>query len=111
MTPTKKALKSIEDVLTDQNVNYVLGKTWTTSSFYRETTEKVKLRREEGCLTVEMESASFFAVAGFRGLEFAQILYGGDDVSGEFWDKRNWANRKPIREDIFWLAVKAALNI
>ena len=111
LKPTKKALKSIEEVLTVKNIDYVLGKTWTTSSFYRETPDKVSLRREEGCLTVEMESAAFFAVAKFRGVEFAQILYGGDDVSGEFWDKRDWSNRKTIREEIFWLAVEAALNI
>ena len=111
LKPSKKALRSIEEVLTDKNIDYVLGKTWTTSSFYRETPDKVSLRREEGCLTVEMESAAFFAVAQFRGVEFAQILYGGDDVSGEFWDKRDWSNRKTIREEIFWLAVESVLNI
>ncbi len=111
LKPTKKALKSIEEALSNQNIDYVLGKTWTTSSFYRETPDKVKLRRKEGCLTVEMESAAFFAVAEFRGLEFAQILYGGDDVSGDFWDDRSWAKRRSIRENIFWLAVKAVLNI
>jgi len=110
LKPTRKALSILEETLTNQDIDYVMGKTWTTSSFYRETQKKVNLRRDEGCLTVEMESAAFFAVAEFRDLEFAQILYGGDDVSGEFWDKRNWAKRKSIRENIFWLAVKAALK-
>ena len=39
------------------------------------------MRRAEGCLTVEMEAAAFFAVAQFRGVTFAQLLYGGDDVA------------------------------
>ena len=38
-------------------------------------------RKREGCLTVEMEAAAFFAVAQFRRVQFGQILYGGDDLS------------------------------
>jgi len=34
---------------------------------------------------VMMEPAAFFAVAKFRGVPLAQLLYAGDDVSGEFW--------------------------
>jgi len=30
-----------------------------------------------------MEAAALFAVAQFRGVVLAQILYGGDDVSGD----------------------------
>ena len=74
---------------------YVQGKTWTTDGFYRETPAKVPLRRAEGCLTVEMEAAAFFAVAQFRGVQFGQMLYGGDDVSGAEWDHRDWIKRPP----------------
>jgi len=43
-----------------------LGKTWTTTdAIFRETPGKVQMRRAEGCLTVEMEAAAFFAVAQF----------------------------------------------
>ena len=55
--------------------DYLLGKTWTTDALYRETRAKVERRKREGCLTVEMEAAAFFAVAKFRGVEFGQILY------------------------------------
>jgi hypothetical protein len=34
-----------------------------------------------------MEAAAFFAVAEFRRVQLAQILYGGDDVGGEDWDR------------------------
>jgi hypothetical protein len=63
-------------------VPYLVGKMWRTDAAYRETAGKVALRKSEGCLTVEMEAASFFAVAQFRRVTFAQILCGGDDVSG-----------------------------
>lgn len=103
------AVAAIEQVLQARGVPYVKGKTWTTDGFYRETPDKVALRRAEGCLTVEMEAAAFFAVAQFRGVQFGQMLYGGDDVSGAEWDHRDWVKRPTIREQLFWLAVEAGL--
>jgi uridine phosphorylase len=83
----------------------------TTDGIYRETRAKVERRRREGCLTVEMEAAAFFAVAQFRGVRFAQLLYGGDDVSGEHWDSRQWDKQSSVREKLFWLAVEACLEL
>lgn len=50
----------------------------------------VALRRNEGCITVEMEAAAFFAVSQYYDIPLAQLLYAGDDVSGEVWDSGNW---------------------
>lgn len=52
---------------------------------YRETPEMIAQRRKEGCITVEMETAAFFAVSKYYGISLAQLLYTGDDVSGEQW--------------------------
>jgi uridine phosphorylase len=104
-----EGVAAIEKVLQAQQIAYVLGKTWTTDAVYRETPAKVRRRRAEGCLTVEMEAASFFAVARFRGVQFAQLLYGGDDVSGEIWDSRHWDSHTSVREKLFWLAAEACL--
>jgi uridine phosphorylase len=60
---------------------------------------------------VEMEAAAFFALAQFRGVTFAQMLYGGDDVSGTEWDSRQWTSRTSIREQVFWLAVEACMEL
>ena len=40
-----------------------------------------------------------------------QVLYGGDDLSGEAWDNRGWQSRKEVRESLFWLAVEACLEL
>jgi purine-nucleoside phosphorylase len=34
----------------------------------------VQLRKAEGCKTVEMEAAAFFAIAQFRKVAFGQLL-------------------------------------
>ncbi len=110
-SPSPEAVVAIERTLQAQKIEYLICKTWTTDAPYRETRELIQRRRAEGCLTVEMEAASFFAVALFRGVTFGQILYGGDDVSGAEWDHRDWQSRTAIRERLFWLAAEACLSL
>jgi uridine phosphorylase len=109
VSASPQAVTAIEKVLQSHKIKYRLAKTWTTDGPYRETLEKIQRRREEGCLTVEMEAAAFFAVAQFRGVPFGHILYGGDDISGEKWDDRDWHSQTSIRERLFWLAAEACL--
>ena len=110
--PSPAAVTAIEAVLNAHQIPYRRGKTWTTDAPYRETPAKVSLRRAEGCLTVEMEAAAFFAAAQFRNVTLGQILYGGDDVSGEAeWDARGWHQQFDVREQLFWLAAEACLKL
>jgi uridine phosphorylase len=104
-----QGVAALETVLKAHQVDYLLSKTWTTDAIYRETPAKVQLRKAEGCLTVEMEAAAFFAVAQFRGVQFAQLLYSGDDLGGSEWDDRNWVEHTSVREKLFWLAAEACL--
>lgn len=87
-------------------IPYTVGKTWTTDAIYRETSEMIELRRSEGCITVEMEAAAFFAVSKYYDIPLAQLLYAGDDVSGEKWDTRNWNNQKNVRSNMIFTAIK-----
>ena len=105
------AIEVIERELTKDDIKHIKAKTWTTDAFYRETKEKVLLRISEGCVTVEMEAAAFFAVAKFRNVVLGQILYGGDDLSGEEWDRRMWNNRMDIRENLVDLSIKICLEL
>ena len=108
---SKEGIKTIENVLKRHNIEYKKAKTWTTDGFYRETVDKIKLRKSEGCLTVEMEAAAFFAVAKHRNVQFAQLLYSGDSVGGEKWDSRGCWDRLAIREKLFYLAAEACINM
>lgn len=108
---SQKGVAAIKKVLKKYRLNYLIGKTWTTDGVYRETPAKVQMRKSEGCLTVEMESAAFFAVAKFRKVILAQLLYGGDDVSSSEWNTRQWESRTSVREKLFWLAAEACLTL
>jgi uridine phosphorylase len=105
------ALEVVEAVLKRHGLDYLRTKTWTTDAIYRETVAKSTAYREEGCLAVEMEAAAFFAVAKFRGVDFGQVLYGGDAVLQESWDGRAWTSRKEVRENLFWLAAEMAFEL
>lgn len=87
-------------------IPYITGKTWTTDAMYRETPEMIERRRNEGCITVEMETAAFFAVSKYYNIPLAQLLYAGDDVSVEKWDARNWDKQKSVRSNMIMTAVK-----
>ena len=60
---------------------------------------------------MEMEAAAVFAVAQSRGIKLGQILYGGDDLSGETWDGREWNDRTGIRERLAGLSMQICLEI
>ncbi len=107
--PEPKALKAIQKTLKKHRIPYVLGKTWTTDGLFRETSGKVVLRRKEGCLSVEMECAAFFAVGNYRKVQCGQILYSGDDLSGEEYNHRFWMRQTSICERSFGLQLRFVL--
>lgn len=59
----ERVVETIESILQDQGIEYLKVKTWTTDGPYRETPNKVKMRKDDGCLAVEMETAAFISVA------------------------------------------------
>lgn len=105
------ARRILQDVLDARGAAYVVGKTWTTDAPYRETPRKIAARRDEGCLVVDMEASALAAVAAFRGVRLAQVVYCGDDLAGESWDHRSWQRLTDLREDLFSLAATAALAL
>ncbi|MGA2410550.1 MAG: nucleoside phosphorylase [Candidatus Binataceae bacterium] len=110
VAPTRRALAAIEAELRANHHDFVRGKTWTTDAVYRETRARMNRRRAEGCVVVEMEAAAFFAVARFRRVECAELLYAGDSLAGRKWDHRGW-NRLAVRERVFHLAAEACLRL
>lgn len=59
---------------------YREGITWTTDALYRETADKVARRKKQGAICVEMECAGMQALCQFRGTEFFQYFYAGDNL-------------------------------
>jgi uridine phosphorylase len=105
-----RSVACVKSVLRERKVPYVVGKTWTTDAIYRETRGRASRRRDEGCIAVDMEAASLLAVARFREVQLAYLLYAGDSLAGEEWDNRSWQQHSG-REALFWLAAEVATRL
>lgn len=92
---------------------YVTGTTWTTDAFYRETPAKVAARKAMGAVCVEMECAAMQALCDFRGVEFFQYLYAGDNLDHPQWDPRSLSGHSRLsdKEKITLLAFELACRI
>lgn len=98
-------VEGIHKYLNSKGIKNRIGKTWTTDGLFRETPSKIRARKAEGAITVEMEAAALFAVAKFRKVKLGYILAAGDDVSGIEWDRRLSSMTLDFYEKFFWLSV------
>ncbi len=76
-------VQAVEKFMKTTGVPFTKGKTWTTDGVYRETKDKVEKRKKQGAIMVEMECSALAAVCRFRGVKFAQILWGADTLAFE----------------------------
>lgn len=105
------AVATLVDTLDAAGVAHLVGRTWTTDAFYRETRARVDRRVAEGAVLVEMEAAALLAVAQYRKVMLGQVLLAGDSLAGACWDDRGWTSAHAAREKLFWLAADAALAL
>jgi uridine phosphorylase len=87
---------------------HLTGTTWTTDAPYRETREEVTALQSEGVLTVDMETAAFFAVARSLQIPAASMLVVGDSLAGDSWQPV--ADFKPVQKSLL-VAYSAAIDL
>ncbi len=98
----------IKDYLIKNKYKFNESITWTTDSFYRETQSEIELRKGQGAVSVEMECASWAAVAKFRKYKFAQLLYFSDAVQQEGW---KWhPTKKELKHAVINLMIDCVSN-
>ena len=109
----RKYAEEFKRICNEQGYPTVEGTTWTTDVFYRETPKKAAARKKQGAICVEMECASMQAMCDFRGAEFFQYLYAGDNLDLDDWDQRslNGDVRLDDKEKIALLAFELAAAI
>jgi len=105
------AVTALGQALDEAGLPFLVGRTWTTDAPYRETRERTDRRVAEGCISVDMEASALLAVARFRGVRMANLLYAGDSLAGEDWEQRGWHLAMDVRERLFWVAVDAVLRL
>lgn len=81
----RRMTNKLAHLLKKADVPHLIGSTWTTDSFYRQTGEEVKRYQQEGVLTVEMEAAALFAIAHFYRVDLGAMFTISDAHSGQDW--------------------------
>ncbi len=109
----KKYTQLFKEVLEQFQYPYVEGITWTTDAFYRETRDKVNMRKEQGAICVEMECAGMQALSDFRKVDFFQFFYAGDNLDHSSWEPRSLSGdvRLDDKSKIVLLAFELGLKI
>lgn len=106
------SINTMTAVLEESGYSYILGKTWTTDAFYRETRRKVERRKEAGAICVEMECAAITAVTKFRNVKFAQFLYAADNLDAPKWEPRLLGQHKVSqKEQMLNIALKIGVTL
>ena len=109
----KKYKEEFKQILEEYGCNYTEGKAWTTDGIYRETREKIRRRKEQGCICVDMECSAVAALSDFRGKEVFHFFYAADNLDHEVWDKRSLSNSANLleKDKIALLAMELAIKM
>lgn len=99
----KELTDCLAKFLDEKGFDYIRSTTWTTDAFFRETPKAIKKRLSQGAVCVEMECATWCAVAKFRGYQFAQLLYFSDAVN-QNWD---W---KPDKKELKYAILNLMID-
>lgn len=105
-----EASRALAAALTKHKLNFTFAKVWTCDAIYRETPNRIARRRKEGAIAVEMECASFAAIANYRGLIFGQVLYMSDFILDNIWQLRIY-DKIALRTKLTLACVDACLSL
>lgn len=108
-----KNARKLAQLFDKKQYPYVLGKSWTTDALYMETANKVLARKNEGCISVEMESSGLQAICDFYGYELYTFFFGADLFEGECWSKSKLGGNieRDIQKATFDIALQIALYL
>lgn len=94
----------------ENDLEYTIGKCWTTDGIYRETSKRVKQVKEAGAICVDMECSAFAALAQFRNKSISQFFYAADNLDSEEWNPRSLANHENMDVKVKVVDIAIALS-
>ena len=108
----KDITKTITTTFDSLGIGYEVGTTWTFDSFFKESEERIKKRLSQGAKAVEMECATWCAVAKYLGVKFGQFLFFSDKVANDDWAKKgSKEDRINVKNQITLLCLEIAKNL
>ena len=101
------------ELLEKNNFKYIIGSTWTTDAFYRETVDKIKYFKSLNVKTVEMEGSAIAAVCKNLNIDYFTFYYAGDNLDSVEWDERSLSclSNFEKKKEVAILALELAIKI
>ena len=93
-----------------RHIPIVQGRVWTTDAMLRETVGQVQVRKNEGCIAVEMELAGVQSVCDFYNFELYNFLVTGDVLGENSYDNVNLSDANH-NLDKLQIALELAVSI
>lgn len=84
--PASELVDELDGRLSAAGFETPRGPTWTTSAMYRETIPEIHHYRDEGVVSLCMESSAVWAVCKYRGVNAATVHEIGDYLLVDEWD-------------------------
>ncbi len=106
--PSKALFSQLVKELRAEKQNFHIGRNWTTDAIFRETKAEIKHYQKQDVLTVEMETAAFYAVCHKRKVK-GIACYGVSDKLYEYKWETHFGQRPIYRalEVLFDASVRA----
>ncbi|MDE6401661.1 MAG: nucleoside phosphorylase [Clostridiales bacterium] len=104
-----KNCQFVNKALNDSGIDTLVGGTWTTDGFYRETRTRAEQVKAAGCIAVDMECSALQAAADFRGKQFYTFFITADSLAEEQWQPNDILDLKAT--DSTTVAVCAAIKL
>ncbi len=95
----------LKELMDDYGLTYVSGPVWSTDAMFRETKELVDRMKSLGCIGVEMECSTLYAMSEYHGMPIASILF-VDDTLGDEWN--TFQTSKVVNKDTLSKIVEIA---
>lgn len=84
--PNKTLLGKLTSALKSNKQNFHIGRNWTTDAIFRETKAEIKHYQKHNVLTVEMETAAFYAVCQKRKVRGVAAFGISDKLYNYKWE-------------------------
>ena len=103
-------LTNLQKALKANKQNFHIGRNWTTDAIFRETKAEIKHYQTKDVLTVEMETAAFYAVCQKRRVR-GVACFGISDKLYEYKWETHFGERSVHRTlEVLFDAAKTALK-
>lgn len=104
-----KNSRRVENALNSSGVATLVGGTWTTDGFYRETRTRAEQMKANGCVAVDMECSALQAVCDYRGKNFYTFFISADSLAGDKWEPNHILDLNVTTAEETAIAVAAEL--